>query len=158
MEEPDADVAPFLTFARESSFGLIERESLDQELQDKLLTHVVPPVIAAQTLTMVSLVITTYMTPTSDEQREIHGSDRYELSCSPPSAIRPKSACSRRGSSAAGVEHLSFSSSWSSQTSFHLPSHDRSTKVCSESWSEGGRHSHWRSPLRARKPRSGQHR
>ncbi len=27
---------------------------------------------------MVSLVITTYMTPTTDEQREIHGSDRYE--------------------------------------------------------------------------------
>ena len=78
LEERNDDVAPFLTIALERSFGLVVWQALDEQLQNKFLTHVVPPVVAAQDLSMVAVVITTYMTPMTEEQREMHGSDRYE--------------------------------------------------------------------------------
>lgn len=63
VEDPDGDAAPFLTAASGGAFSIVVWHSLDDELQDRFVTHVVPPVIAAQHLDQVALVITTYLTP-----------------------------------------------------------------------------------------------
>jgi hypothetical protein len=77
LSKRDDDVAPFVTTAHGGSFRLIGWESLDEELQDKFLTHVLPPAVAAQDVEMVGLVITTYLTPMTT-QRKLREDERYE--------------------------------------------------------------------------------
>jgi len=78
IEEPDGDVAPFLAVAAGGSFALNVWRLMDPELHEKFLSHVVSPAIVAQAVDQVALVITTYMTPTTDEAQLSHGSERYE--------------------------------------------------------------------------------
>lgn len=77
LVECDDDVAPFGTTAAGGAFRLLAWDSLDDELQDKFLTHVLPPTVAAQNVDMVGLVITTYLTPMT-EQRQLRDDERYE--------------------------------------------------------------------------------
>lgn len=82
VEEPDGDVVPFLTMAAGGSFGQAVWRSLDPELTDKFLTHVIPPTVAGLAkqleVEMVALVLTVFNTPMTDAAKAKHGMDRYE--------------------------------------------------------------------------------
>ena len=77
LENDEDDVAPFVMTATGGRLSLLGWDSLDDELQEKFLTHVLPPAVASQDADMVALVITTHLTP-MDEGRQLRDEERYE--------------------------------------------------------------------------------